>query len=213
MGVLDLLFFWKKKSRAAVRNFSYGDKYYEAKCNIGNLEYIKRAVDNSSRDIKSTNKSIKMFHLNFGLTELEVMKKLGKPSYKLRKRVMGHVHKIFFYRVESAGFLSFVQIHFFDNTFYKGKCYVKNTSSDSKSRIERVISEKYLNTSVEHIQNYAITDQHNNRLEVDDSVHFLLSYTSGDSALKEKIYQLVDKQQYMKDQKESKEYNLLFETL
>ena len=98
MGALDLLFFWKKNSSAKVRNFSYGDKYYEAKCNVGNLEYIKRSIISSSKHTKNTKKEIKMFNLSFGLTTQEVMSKLGKPNFKLRKRVLGHVHKIFFWK-------------------------------------------------------------------------------------------------------------------
>lgn len=213
MGAIDLLLFWKKNSRAKIRNFSYGDRYYEAKCNIGNLEYIKRGISDTGKHKKLSPKEIKMFNISFGLNEQQVMAKLGKPNYKLRKRVLGHVHKIFFYRIESAEFLSFVQVHFFDNNFYMGKCYVKDATKISKSRIERVISGKYLGSNQENVYNYSIADKNNNRLEVNDSIHFLLTYVSGDQALYQKIYDLADRLQDMKHEKENKEYNLLFETL
>lgn len=213
MGAIDLLFFWKRNNRGKIRNFSYGDKYYEAKCNVGNLEYIKRDIGDTGRHKKISPKEIKMFNISFGLNEQQITAKLGKPNYKLRKRVLGHVHKILFYRIESAELLSFVQVHFFDNKFYMGKCYVKDATKISKSRIERVISEKYLGSPTESVYNYSISDQSNNRLEVNDSIHFLLTYVSGDSSLYQKIYHLADRLQDMKHEKENKEYNLLFDTL
>ena len=212
MGAIDLLFFWKK-NKANIRNFSYGDKYYEAKCNVGNLEYIKKDIGDTGRLKKISPKKIKMFNIDFGLTEQQVIEKLGKPSYKLRKRVMGHVHKILFYRIESAELLSFVQVHFFDNKFYLGKCYVKDATKISKSRIERVVSAKYLDGDVKNVYNYTVQDEGGNRLEVNNSVHFVLTYVSGDSSLYQKIYHLADRIHDMKREKENKEYNLLFDTL
>ena len=102
----------------------------------------------------------------FEVSPKDVIKKYGKPNFKIAKKEMYSKTCIMLYRIHLGKHKAKLELHFFKEklAFYNYRfSYLKN--KDIKE-LHKVIKEKYIDSADVDLKNYCITDSHHNVLQL-----------------------------------------------
>ncbi len=113
----------------------------------------------------------------FGTINTEyIIKKFGKPNYKIRQNDHLLNIDIFLYRIFIGNHKTKFELHFFkDNLFFYNYIF-SYLSEEEKSEVIKILEKKYLNgNKFNYLEEY-IVDDNQSVIIIDDKIDFVINY-------------------------------------
>lgn len=186
--------FSKKKSRYLQSR----ESFYESRNFLSTYSRVSSIVQDTSTNSLTTDKTIKFYGLDFGVSIKKAMEHLGKPNYVSKANTLLRKHKTIFYRISIAQVKCILQLHFVQDQFFLGLIEIRSTEKEVKREVTQLIKQKY---GIDQEQwTGAIYDGDKHQIELKNDIVPYIVYKSGDADLKESIrFQLA--QNHAKKQK------------
>lgn len=175
--------------RTANRIFQKGKKsdrehFYYHKIYFRRLSLLYNTFEQKKESgcIHQTNEIIQPLGLRFGTRCEEVLKAVGKPSFKYDNKNKEHNHKAVIVRQHISNLRILVQLQFYNNQlFFIGMDLSKNAKDDlNKEEIINTIIQKYLNKPYKDGDELPlIEDEAGDFIVINDDVNFSICYFDG----------------------------------
>ena len=191
--------FSKKKSRYLQSR----ESFYESRNFLSNFSRLSGIVQNTSTNSLSTDKAIKFYGLEFGVSARQAIDHLGKPNYVSKNSSLLKRHKALFYRITIAQVKCILQLHFVHDQFFLGLIEIRSTEKAVKREVAQLVKQKY---GIEQAQwTGVINDQHQHQIELKNDIIPYIVYKSGNQDVKDiirfQMAQINDKKQKYYDKR------------
>ncbi len=150
---------------------------------------VKIICETKTSDSYCTEETIKFKgKIDFGTPKSQVIKTLGSPFLYFENPELKS-HTVIFYKCYIGNYKTNLELHFFNQIFFMG-VFTFNQVSDpkEKNKIKDILFEKYKVSNEEcKNENQIIVDKHQNRILINDNIHYSIVYISGNEIIQNNI--------------------------
>lgn len=187
------------------------EAFYEGRNYLTSFSKLSSLVHKSSANTLATEKPIKFYGLDFGISLKKAINHLGKPNYAGKGSHLLRKHRVIYYRITIAGVNCILQLHFLHDQFFLGLIELRSANQEMKREVTQLIKTKY--GSEDGDWNGQISDARGNQIELKDDIVPYIVYCSGDRDLKNSIVIQLDQWQAKKQRYYDKKSDLLLEMI
>ncbi len=187
------------------------ESFYESKNYLTSYGRLSSLIHKSSANTLATEKTIKFYGLEFGVSLKKAIKHLGKPNFAGKGRHLLRKHRVIYYRITIAGVKCLLQLHFLHDQFFLGLIELRSSGNEIKRDVSQLIKRKYGLTD----ENWTgqIRDNSGNQIELKNDIIPYIVYCWGDYDNKESISLQLDEWQLKKQRYYDKKSDLLLEMI
>ncbi len=187
------------------------ESFYEGRNFLTSYSRLSSLIHKSSANNLATDKPIKFYGLDFGISLKKAVKHLGKPNYAGKGSHLLRKHRVIYYRITIARVNCILQLHFLHDQFFLGLIELRTSKKEMKREVTQLIKTKYGSENEEW--NNQIADKQGNQIELKDDIVPYIIYSSGDRDLKSSISFQLEQWQNKKQKYYDKKSDLLLEMI
>ena len=186
------------------------ESFYEGRNYLTSYSRLSSFVQNSSANNLATDKPIKFYGLDFGVSLKEAINHLGKPNYAGKGSHLLRKHRVIYYRIAISGVKCILQLHFLHDQFFLGLMELRTADQTLKKEVTKLIKTKY---GTDQDWSGTINDNRGNHIELKNDIIPYIVYCSGDRDIKASITMQLEQWQARRRKFYDKQSDLLLEMI
>jgi len=187
------------------------ESFYEGRNYLTSYSRISSFVHNSSANSLATDKPIKFYGLDFGISLKRAISHLGKPNYAGKGSHLLRKHRVIYYRISITGVKCILQLHFLQDQFFLGLIELRTSEKSLRQEVTRLVKMKY--GSEDQAGSGLIKDDRGNHIELKDDIVPYIVYCSGDREIRATIAMQLEQWQAKRRKFYDKQSDLLLEMI